>query len=379
MADRRQSSARTSPERRISSVSRDTNPDIFSDDFSLEPLAVADGYQPSSSTPDPNRSLPRINVPRSNGHLSNHESKPSTASTRKPRLSSSNAGLAARNSFSLRHDAQYSDAPHRVPSIAYSHTSETSNRPLSIASTFMQPRTQSPFVGNSAPSHPYAMYPQNTSVNRNSTVSTIRPQERSYIGPSHPTHPYGMYAQTTAPEGESNALLGSTDITSVGFPGIPQQYARRLGPNGEEADDIIGPDGHTEQLPPYTRYADALPAKERSAFEPTTPETPISPQSLAGQEPASASVISRDSRAPLNPGGNDLQPGERGSDEAGSREKWMTRGKKRTCFGKLPVWAVALLVIALIAVAAVVGGLVGRYLKGSSKNMVPPPPRSPDG
>lgn len=37
---------------------------------------------------------------------------------------------------------------------------------------------------------------------------------------------------------------------AVGFPGLGQPYQRVRGPDGEEQ-DIIGMDGHAEQLPPH--------------------------------------------------------------------------------------------------------------------------------
>lgn len=69
-----------------------------------------------------------------------------------------------------------------------------------------------------------------------------------------------MYPQNTLPEAESSDTLIAP--VPVGFPGLNNNYQRRLGPDGEEIADIIGPDGHTEQLPPYTKYPDEAIARK---------------------------------------------------------------------------------------------------------------------
>ena len=42
----------------------------------------------------------------------------------------------------------------------------------------------------------------------------------------------------------------------------------------EDADDLIGPDGYTEQLPPYTRYANGIPPKGEYAVPDANPDIP---------------------------------------------------------------------------------------------------------
>ncbi len=91
------------------------------------------------------------------------------------------------------------------------------------------------------------------------TTSSTEPiADSSYAGPRGPAHPYGLYPQGVAAEA-STAMSPSIPI---GFSGVVDQYRRRIGPEGEEIADIIGPDGHTEQLPPYTRYPDEAYARK---------------------------------------------------------------------------------------------------------------------
>lgn len=101
------------------------------------------------------------------------------------------------------------------------------------------------------------MYPQNVRMARTLsgvTSSTIAPSESSYTGLRGPAFPYSLYTQNTA--AGPSAIPGPG--ISVGFPGMTDNYQRRIGPDGEDIADLIGPDGHTEQLPPYTRYPDEM-------------------------------------------------------------------------------------------------------------------------
>ena len=379
-----------------------TNPDIFSDDYSFEPLGVADGFRPalapgmpststassssflpsssshSASSSSSSSALPRsprpISPPRSTPlrsvQTSSDEKNSGSAQARKSTMKALPQAAGARTSFSFRYDS--SEPSPRRPSTT---ASEMTQRPMSALSSFTIPRAQSPFVGASGPSHPYGMYPQDTALNRTSTVSTVR-TERTYAGPSHPTHPYAMYPQTTAPEPDETPLAASVDIASVGFPGLAQPYARRLGPDGEDADDIIGPDGHTEQLPPYSRYPAAIPSKERpaSATPPRAAPSPTPPMILESQESPGDGLL-----AGAAPRGEVDEADEAGEEEeagptppppppAGSgrrrdrvKAKWQEKGNKRTCFGKMPMWVIYFGVFLMIVLAATLGGAVGKY------------------
>lgn len=171
-----------------------------------------------------------------------------------------------------------------------------------------------------------------------------------------------MYPQVTASSDEIDPLNTSADIASIGFPGMRQQYRRRLGPDGEEADDIIGPDGHTEQLPPYTKYAITAPMPPKIQ----THETNVPSSSSSTQEAyhaANSATSMSDRLLPPITYGSSPEVGGGGSQSIGPhRQKWSEKSKKRTCFGRLPLWVVVMIIVALIIMSAVMGGVIGRLL-----------------
>ncbi len=149
-------------------------------------------------------------------------------------------------SISVRHDA-----PPSAPT-----TGSPLSRVSSVSTESPIVQVESPYQGPSGPSHPYMMYPQRTlSI---ATSSTSPMSERSYQGPRGPAHPYGMYDQNIEPTDAAPAQ----SVSVVGFPGNQDAYQRRIGPDGEEAGDLIGPLGHTEELPPYTRYPEETYARK---------------------------------------------------------------------------------------------------------------------
>ncbi|MCJ1386648.1 hypothetical protein MMC17_009774 [Xylographa soralifera] len=352
---------------------RPSNPDVFSDDYALEAIAVSDGFRPNvvgSTTVPPTsttvRSIPRRPVPS--------EPRPDPPSD-SPRRKKSSKRYGAGTSVSSRHATPAWPVPQRTPSMASVSTMSdgmfSSHRQTSTISSFSVPRIPSPYQGATGPSHPYAMYPQDTILNRTSTISSIRPPERSYNGPNGPMHPYGMYPQNTLLEPETSPATAIVPIAPVGFPGLGQHYTRRLGPDGEEADDIIGPDGHTEQLPPYTKYPDTAVTKERYAPDaPDSEESSASPLTRA-ETPAVQGLVdegqaSDDDNVEINvaAAGAAGQPIWRGT----ARQRWTRRSKKRTCCGTVPRWAVILIVVLAVLLAVVLGGVIGKWVSQSHNN-----------
>ena len=78
-----------------------------------------------------------------------------------------------------------------------------------------------------------------------------------------------MYSQNVAENPEENDIAPAPPAIPVGFPGLNTGYHRQIGPDGEEQ-DIIGPDGHTEQLPPYSKYPEEGPTKTSLVAEATS-------------------------------------------------------------------------------------------------------------
>ena len=332
--NKRQSSASSSSSRPELPRVHFSNPDIFSDDFALEPLEVADGFEPS--------------LPRARGSQDHRRGNPSAS----------------------RNDATLSYISHRPSSMTSDITSGVSmpHRTASTASTFTVPRTQSPYQGATGPSHPYGMYPQDIGLTRtrsSATSSTMRMPDRAYTGSNGPMHPYSMYPQYAVPEGDINPVTSTGSSIPVGFPGLGQDYSRRQGEDGEEADDLLGPDGYTEQLPPYTRYPDHGPPKS-GGLGPASilSASRILPESSQDTLNTTESRDSATGGLIAQAGGQRPNEGVTSTstivDESGSFKELITeKAKKRICGAKLPLWLFVLVIIAIAALlGAVIGGLI---------------------
>ena len=285
------------------------------------------------------------------------------------------------NSFTLRHDGPTSRNIRRAPSTV-SDTSDAAvhgQRPLSVISNITVSRPQSLYQGTTGPSHPYGMYPQGIALARSASTastSTLRPRERSYPGANRSTHPYGTYPQNTTLDGEVSPIETTDSHIPVGFPGLSQQYIRRLGPDGEDADDIIGPDGHTEALPPYTRYPDHIPHKEPTPGSGATFENEVSPGLL---HPADRD-LSRIDSVPSNESTQQINvippdPGAQADESGNNKEKWTAVRKRRCSCLTLPKWAMALIIFLSVSLAAILGGVIGHGISHrNSKDAARPAP-----
>ena len=154
-----------------------------------------------------------------------------------------------------------------------------------------------------------------------------------------------MYPQNTVEE-EDNDVPGPASTIQVGFPGMGQIYAGTRA-TGHDLGDIVGSDGHVEQLPPYTRYADNTIAKSASDPVPAPVAVTDSPHSPASQ--------SSDSDVNLNPVAAPDAGGR--ATEYNEKSKSKSRLRRKVCWGiSLCVW---LLVVAIIVLAATLGGVIG--------------------
>ncbi|ETN46700.1 uncharacterized protein HMPREF1541_00887 [Cyphellophora europaea CBS 101466] len=230
-------------------------------------------------------------------------------------------------------------------------TSDTDTRSsLSISSRVNRP--QSPYNGPTAPSQPYALYPQVTRASSIASESTVRPVERPFVPQGGPEHPYGMY-QNAVPEEDDDE--NSIVVPPLGFANVTPSFQSGSSSSGNDTGDIVGSDGHVEQLPPYTRYADNVVAKGDMAN--------INQNNTANEVPSSAttdaSTLSPNqttSELELNPPAEEQDQGE-----VARKEGLYERSKKRKCCG-IPLVILILLVVVIIvsaAVGGVVGGVVG--------------------
>lgn len=247
-------------------------------------------------------------------------------------------------------------------------------RSFSTSSRFSMPRAMSPYTGQTGPSQPYGMYQQGIGVGRSlssSTVSTVRPSERNFTGAVPPQHPYALYSQTTVPE----EAVGETQDSSIpiGFPTQQRSHQSPANQTPNEVGDIVGPDGHTEQLPPYSRYPDGLPPKEDVSPPPVEElSNTVSPVEAQTNVPPESEVSSRTLLAE-NAGRNSQEPNSTPDDPSGGfKEKLAQKSKRKVCCG-LPVW-VFLLLAAVLIIGAAIGGVIGGLLgsqQGAKKSNKP--------
>lgn len=349
------------PRHSFGRTSRLSNPNVFSDEYSLEPIE-ADRIE---RAPSP-ASIASSTTLRSNNH-------PPKA-----------VGAVAENDNPFADEARVSfDEPHRssLPqkgmggfsnnrnSFTSAHNAPFVQRNQSISSRFSMPRAMSPYTGATGPSHPYGMYPQ-VGVSRSPSVgstSTIRPQERPLSEMNGPQHPYAMYSQNVVEEGIDD------DMIPVGFPGHNPPYQPPADRQDNELGDIIGPDGHAEPLPPYSRYPTGVVPKPPGAetmadinppddqhLHSVSRETPISE--------ASTRTLMPDPSGSVNGTGDRNVNNERREDTRAPltgimafEEKLKQKGKRTACCG-LPVWTLVLIVTILLiggSIGGVIGGVLG--------------------
>ena len=358
---------------------RSSNPDIFSDDFALEPLELTDNHQAAQLLHRENSHDATAETQRQSLSLQQALESPA-GSLRRSRGSRRSDGYSSISSRFDNRVSQTIDPPRSLtPASDSGHTASTQHHSVRTISTFGFPRAQSPYQGATGPSQPYGMYSQDIGVARTpsaATTSTIRRPERSYSGPSGPTQPYGLYPQNTVPEDDAELVAGLGPSVPAGLSGSNQQYQRRLGPDGEDAGDLIGPDGYTEQLPPYSRYANNVPPKYTSGVG-TIEQTHPSPVPLDDSQETLQSPQSRDTGL-VNPfGDSSTQLSSTASapippkDEGGNfKERIRRRGKKKVCCG-VSCWLCIFMVV-IVFLAVLLGGVIGgvvAHKHGEEKGM----------
>jgi hypothetical protein len=382
-----------------------SNPDVFDDDHEIDPdeddfmPAVSDGFRPANTTGD-SQNHDRYEPPQR--HTST--SKPSEGDLRR---------TATRNSTAKVQDGR----PPAMSTRGTSPPAPPSHR-ASISSTGSFATTSNgdnPF--ETGPSHPYGMYPQHT-VGRTSSVvtaSTVRQSQRP-MSLRGPAHPYAMYSQSGLDNDDPPEELVHPPVPPiqtvipVGFPGLSAGYHRVLGPDGEEQ-DIIGPDGHTEQLPPYTRYPEEGPTKASLAAEESvsrmlpapsiavdaddpfaTPVSPLSaasvsapalpsepflptvtparlppqrPETQTGNAAYSTSVAPAPAQVPAEPSESSsasLLATEQSYSEKAEPSDSKIGWRKRKLWGRIPLGVAVLVLVLVFALAIALGGAIGAVI-----------------
>lgn len=350
------------PRHSFGRTSRVSNPNVFSDEYSLEPIDV-----------DQIQRAPSPASISSSATLTQPTHKPAGATPTEqvdPFADEARASFEEPHRSSLPPKGAFADNRNSVSSI--NNPAFAMQRNQSVSSRFSIPRALSPYTGTTGPSHPYSMYPQ-IGVSRTSSVasaSTIRQHDRPLGETSGPQHPYGMYAQNVVEE-------GMDDDIPLGFPGLNSQYQPPSSRRIDDVGDIIGPDGHAEPLPPYSRYPTGVvpkpPGVETMAADGTTPvdihlsqddtlhstsrEGPISSTS-------SRDLISNDSERNQRNAGLAVAGASGGAAGATGimafEEKLKRKGKQTVCCG-LPIWTIVL-VTTVMLIGGSIGGAIGGVL-----------------
>ena len=166
-----------------------------------------------------------------------------------------------------------------------------------------------------------------------------------------------MYSQNVVENPEENDITPAPPAIPVGFPGLNTGYHRQIGPDGEEQ-DIIGPDGHTEQLPPYSKYPEEGPTKASLVAETTS--TPIETAAL-GNHPdrLGAGEGQMLPMSEISSGGQSIP-----TEKSQKARSWKELKKKRVLWGKVPV---CVLMVLLMLFAVILGAALGSWV--ARKNM----------
>jgi hypothetical protein len=333
---------------------------------------MADGFRPPLNN---NAQVGHNRVSSRSSHLERRSTPPPRPSSlTKPRYID-NLALQNENSTHNLHGRGAG------PSSSLSGTELT--RSSSISTDAPVIRSEGPYQGPAGPSHPYHMYTQNTRLTRTASIATTStapaPSERTYAGPSGPTHPYGLYPQNTVDEAES--------VRGVPFTGVPvgttgnggSAYHRRLGPDGEEMEDMIGPLGHTEQLPPYTQYPDEMFARKiNNAALPVGAGgiglAPRNPEFDSRDD--LGSPVSRRSELSVSSSADNSANGLPAMSEKPAEKKWKAVARRKV-WGIVPVWVFVLVGILTIIFSIIVGSAVGVILHQKSSKPMPTKPPTP--
>lgn len=321
------------------------NPNVFSDEYALDPAEALGDLSPVDSIDSRSEQL----TVNHGNDVRQHPREYTPVGISGHRTSQNRLSMAERAS---PFDLSDSQRAHSVSSRSIADTRRT----LSTSSHFSIPRTQSPYRGPTAPSQPYAAYPQVTRASSIASESTIRPNDRPFILHGGPEHPYSMYPQNTVAEEENSS---DTQLPR-GFPVLGQSFPTGSNSSGDDVGDIVGSDGHVEQLPPYSRYADNVIAKGDMAR--------LDQQRVSiGQNRSSAATVQPDASS-----ATDMELTVVGSatssEEVSRKEGFVQKKMKRTCCG-LPVWTWLILAV-VVCLATVLGGVIGGVVgnrKGASR------------
>ncbi|KAL6791226.1 hypothetical protein GGI42DRAFT_187994 [Trichoderma sp. SZMC 28013] len=360
------------------------------DSYELAVATVSDGFRPTDLTPtDTSSSSSTPNNPEVASPDSSQARLLSLNPSNQPQ--SSSATSKPPPSAPARPSSAYKPPRPHDSLTLHNDGSNSAQTGPSLASSAGMPqlRPQSPYRGPTSASHPYQMYLQRTLSN--ATASTEQPAtRRSYDGHRGPAHPYALYPQNIATTGDE-----TPHQIPLGFAAAGDGYQRQLGPDGEEAGALVGPLGHTEELPPYTRYPDqtfasktpAVAIPEETMTGTSTPAGTVAGAGGATRNPEFSSTeedLQPSQSRPSTHSRHDINTAAQGSAEKARMNKWQRRGKKKL-WGIVPYWAICLLLIGVVLMGVILGAVIGTVLShhksrpsGPPEDNYPTPTPSPD-
>ena len=355
------------------------NVNVFDDEFEVDDFdGIADGFRPGQSH-DREGSI-RSERDDSAGHSI------SAFRAVAPDTSASLSRNSTRKSQSrVNPFASPDDEPEpplqRTPS---GNFAPLPHRSISSASSSRFAGSNSPRFGAAGMSHPYGVYSQGTVTRTASTAtsSTAR-RQRGSGSRAGPQHPYAMYAQGVDDDDaleNDHAAVESHD--PIGFVRLGQTYERRRGPDGEEQ-DILGAYGHTEQLPPYSRYPEDGPEKA-PLIVPEPPNALHSRAPVLGTDPGmelmhaqlqpSPQSMTDESELQRQPSRSSRMSGSllasARTDSILAEKRWgekTWKEKKKTRVCGVPFYWFVLASAVILFIGAVMGGVFGGFVEGQRR------------
>ncbi|KAI2793161.1 hypothetical protein POX_b03211 [Penicillium oxalicum] len=367
----------TTPRQSLGRNSRVSNPNVFSDEYSLEPIQADDHIEraPSPASVSSSTTLRSL-------HPTQKTVSQATTENENPFGDDARLSIEEAHRSSLPQKGMTGFSTNRGSIVSTNSNSAAVQRNQSVSSRFSLPRAMSPYTGATGPSHPYAMYPQ-VGVSRSPSVAssaTIRQHDRMPDESSGPQHPYAMYPQNVVDE-EMDA-----SVIPVGFPGHNPPYQPPPDRRNNDVGDIIGADGHAEPLPPYSRYPTGVIPKppgtepapepgiiaEAEHFHATSPVHPqpssdVTAHALAPQSSGSTTAVDNDSR-------DDREGVAPATGIMAFEEKLKHKGKKTVCCG-LPIWTIILVATVLLiggSIGGAIGGIIGGKKAADANDRQPP-------
>ncbi|KIW08114.1 hypothetical protein, variant [Verruconis gallopava] len=355
-----------SPSRQRASATAEPNPNVFDDEYEVDVPEAELDHRPLDRSTRQEADTPA----QTRSHTPSNGSRTERRSIVNKEANESNTQQRTWRRSIAKDPRDFATAGSGGTRTPGDNHSLSRHRPMSTASEFapFEDRSSTPVNGRNASVDGFSGFSQ-SGLPRSSFASHSPSRRQSSNSRARPAQPYALYNQTGFAADDDD---GPVPPLPVGFLGGRDNFERRIGPDGEEQ-DIVGPDGHTEQLPPYSKYPDghtkiavddaaAIPAGTR-ILSPILP-SPTSP------------IVERAQRTPALEAAA-LPASSSGSDSSLSEKKpWKEKTfteKRRTkvCGGCIPLWMVVTVVVVIVICTAVIGGVVGGLLSAESKRNPP--------